>query len=107
MVAEMSDSKVFSKLDAKSGFQQIELDKASSLLIIILFNTPIGRYVWLRLPLALNVPLPENFQRILDEILEGIVGVTAIMDDILIVGCDLEQRNVVLCKVIEKANSYN
>ena len=104
VVAEMPDAKVFSKLDAKSGFLQIELDKASSLLTT--FNTPIGRYRWLRLPFGLKCA-PEIFQRIMDEMLEGIEGATAIMDDILIVGRDLEQHDAVLRKVIERATSYN
>ena len=43
VVAEMPDAKVFSKLDAKSGFLQIMLDEASSLLTT--FNTPVA--IWL------------------------------------------------------------
>lgn len=38
----MPGAKVFSVLDAKSGFLQIELDEASSLLTT--FSTPIGRF---------------------------------------------------------------
>ena len=85
VVAEMPDAKVFSKLDAKSGFLQIELDEAQSLLTT--FNTPVGWYRWLRLPFGLKCA-PKIFQRIMDEMLEGIEGATAIMDDILIVGRD-------------------
>ena len=71
-ISTIPDAKVFSKLDAKSGFLQIELDEVSSLLTTL--NTPLGRYRWLR----------QRFQRIMDQMLEGIVGATAIMDDILI-----------------------
>ena len=52
VVAEMPDAKVFSKLEVKSGFLQIKLDEALSLLTT--FNIPIGRYKWLRLPFGLK-----------------------------------------------------
>jgi len=47
------------------------------------------------------------FQRILDQMLEGIDGATAIMDDILIAGSNTEHHDAVLHKVIERATSYN
>ena len=55
VVAEMPDAKVFSKLEVKSGFLQIKLDEALSLLTT--FNNPIGRYKWLRLPFGLKCAL--------------------------------------------------
>ena len=83
VVASMPGAKVFSKIDAKSGFLQIKLDYESSLLTT--FNSPIGRYRWLRLPFAIK-SAPEIYQRIMDEMLEDIDGARAIMDDILIAG---------------------
>ena len=41
------------------------------------------RYRWLRLPFGIKCA-PEIFQRIVDQMLEGIEGATAIMDGILI-----------------------
>lgn len=52
VVSSIPGAKVFSVLDAKSGFLQIELDEASSFLTT--FNTPIGRFRWLRLPFGLK-----------------------------------------------------
>ena len=104
VVTEISNAKVFSKLDAKSGFLQIKLDEPSSLLTT--FNTPIGRCKWLRLPFGLKCA-PEIFQRIKDQMLEGIEGATAVMDDILIAGRDVEHHDAILRKVIERATSYN
>ena len=46
VIADIPEAQIFSVLDAKSGFMQIELDDESSLLTT--FNTPIGRYRWLR-----------------------------------------------------------
>ena len=75
VISAIPDAKVFSTLDTKSGFLQIKLDKASSLLTT--FNTPLGRYRWLRLPFGIKCAT-EIFQRIMDQMLEGIEGATAI-----------------------------
>ena len=64
----MPDAKIFSVLDAKNGFLQIELDEPSSYLTA--FNTPNGRYRWRRLPFGIKCA-PEIFQRALDQMLEG------------------------------------
>jgi len=71
VVSTISDAKVFSKLDAKSGFLQIKLDEASSLLTTL--NTPLGRYRWLSLPFGIKCA-PEIFQRIMDQMQEAIEG---------------------------------
>lgn len=52
IVSRMLNAKYFSKLDATSGFLQIQLDEESSKLCT--FNSPIGRYRFLRMPFGLN-----------------------------------------------------
>ena len=91
-------------LDAKSGFLQIKLDEESSYLTC--FNTPFGRYRWLRLPFGLKCA-PEIFQRIMDQMIEGIDGAVAIMDDILIAGPNVEVHDRILKQVIDRATNYN
>ncbi len=54
----------------------------------------------------LSVPL-RFFQRIMDGMLEGISGATAIMDDILIAAPDVKTHDAILCKITEKVTSYN
>ena len=102
--SEIPDAKVFSVLDAKSGFMQIKLDEESSLLTT--FNTPIGRFRWLRMPFGLKSS-PEVYQRIMDEMLENIDGAFAIMDDVLVAGRDLAHHDQILRKVIQRATLYN
>ena len=104
VVSAIPGAKVFSVLDAKSGFLQIRLDEESSL--ITTFNTPIGRYRWLRLPFGLKCA-PEIFQRIMDEMLEGIAGAVSVMDDILVAAPTMEEHDAILRRVVEKATSYN
>ncbi|GFR94327.1 transposon Ty3-I Gag-Pol polyprotein [Elysia marginata] len=101
---EIPNATVFSKLDAKSGFLQIKLDEDSSKLTT--FNTPLGRCKWLRLPFGLKCS-PEIFQKIMDQMLEGIDGAFAIMDDILIAGKDLQHHDEILKKVLRRATDYN
>lgn len=104
VVASFPGTKVFSVLDAKSGFLQIKLDYESSLLTT--FNTPQGRYRWLRLPFGIK-SAPEIFQRQMDQMLEGIPGARAIMDDILVAGTDEKEHDYNLQAVIDKATEYN
>lgn len=64
IVSNIPNACVFSKLDAKSGFLQIKLNEKSSYLTT--FNTPLGRFRWLRLPFGIK-SAPEIFQHIMDQ----------------------------------------
>ena len=104
VVASFSDAKVWSVLDAKSGFLQIQLDHESSLLTT--FNSPQGRYRWLRLPFGVR-SAPELYQRIMDTMLEDIPGARAVMDDILIGGRTQDKHDRILERVFRRATDYN
>ena len=84
LLPNLSKARIFSVADTKNGFWHIQLDDASSDLTT--FGTPWGRYRWLRLPFGIS-PSSEEFQRRLEEALEGLNGVKPIHDDILIYGC--------------------
>jgi hypothetical protein len=96
---KLKDSKLFSKLDAASGFWQIPLDESSQLLTT--FMTPHGRYAFCRMPFGIT-SAPEIFQRKMVEILTGLDGVEVLMDDILIHGSDLSQHNERLEKCLHR-----
>ena len=97
-------AKVFSVLDSKSGFLQIKLDYESSLLTT--FNTPQGRYCWLRLPFGVK-SAPEIFQKAMDRMLEGIEEAKAIMDNILVGGRDVDDHDRILQKLVDRATQWS
>ena len=72
-----------SKLDANSGFWQIEFTKQSSLLAT--FITPFDTYHFNLFPFGIT-SAPEHFQRCMSEVLQGLEGVVCLIDDILIYG---------------------
>ena len=79
VVAGMPQAKVFSVLDATSGYWQVKLDEASSKLCT--FNTLYGRYRFTRLPFGIKSG-PEVFQHRMSELFEDVEGVKAIVDDL-------------------------
>lgn len=81
---EIHKARIFTVADAKDGFWQVELDEESS--YFTTFGTPWSRYRWKRMPFGVS-PAPEEFQRRVNEALEGISGTMAIHDDILVYGC--------------------
>lgn len=96
---EMSGAKYFTKLDASQGFWQIRLDEDSTKYCT--FNTPFGRYSFLRLPFGI-VSASEIFHRAMENIIEGLEGVRAYIDDILIWGSSLQEHNSRLIRVLQK-----
>ena len=75
--------KCFSIFDALDGFTQVPLDDKSSFYTTM--QTPWGRYRWLRLPYGVS-SAPEEFQRRIQEALDGLNGIANIADDILCFG---------------------
>ena len=83
VLPNLAGAKVFSTVDAKDGFWHLKLDDESSRLTC--FESPFGRYRWLRLPFGIS-PSPELFQARIHSALVGLKGISCIADDILIAG---------------------
>lgn len=83
VTTKLAGAKYFSVLDARSGYWAIKLSNESSMLTT--FNTVFGRYRFLRLPFGI-ISAQDEFQRRVDETYEGLSGVAAIVDDVLVFG---------------------
>lgn len=104
ITSRLSKAKHFTVLDASSGFWQLKLDDDSSRLCT--FNTPFGRYRFLRLAFGIN-SAPEVFHRTVRQLFEGIEGVETYIDDLLVWGETKEQHDHRLRQVLERARAKN
>ena len=98
-LAKLAGAKIFSKLDANSGFWQIPLSTESQLLTT--FITPFGRFCFNKLPFGIS-SAPEVYQKRMNQILEGLPGVVSLIDDILIFGQNQEDHDARLRSVLER-----
>ena len=89
-LAQLSGARVFSKLDANSGFWQIPLAEDSRHMTT--FITPFGRFCFNKMPFGIS-SAPEHFQKRMSEILEGQPGVLCLLDDIIIYGNTQEEHD--------------
>ena len=96
----LPDAKIFSTLDATSGFWQIPQDEESSFLTC--FNTPFGRYRFKRLPFGIR-SAPEVYQRVMEELFGGIEGCEVIADDLMVWERNDEEHDQRLKKVLDRA----
>jgi hypothetical protein len=99
LLAQISESKIFTKLDCNSGFWQEKLDEQSRLLTT--FITPFGRFCFNRMPFGIKTA-PEHYQKKMNEILDGLDGQICIIDDILIHGKTQKEHDTRLRAVLKK-----
>ena len=97
ILAQLSGAKVFTKLDANSGFWQIKLAEESALLTTLI--TPCGRYCFNRVPFGIT-SAPEYFQKRMSHILAGLPGIVCMIDDTLVYGGTQEEHDRNLKAVI-------
>ena len=98
-LAQLAEAKLFSKLDANSGFWQIPLSPTSRLLTT--FITPTGRYCFNKLPFGI-ASAPEHFQKRMSNILSDLTGVVCQMDDVLVFGRNRAEHDACLLAALQK-----
>ena len=98
-IAQLTGTKVFSKLDANSEFWQIPLTTSSKLLTTSLTHN--GRYCFNKLPFSIS-SAPEHFQKRMNNILLGLPGVLYHMDNVLVFDKDTQEHDTRLEKVLQQ-----
>jgi hypothetical protein len=99
LLPDLSEARVFSKVDLAFAFWHVELDEESSKLTT--FSTSYGRFRWLRLPFGLNVS-SDIFQKRLNQELLGLEGVRCIADDILVYGTNEKDHDQNFERLLER-----
>ena len=99
VASRMPNATVFSTLDARTGFWQINLDHESSLLTT--FSTPFGRYRFRGITSA-----SEVFQRAMEELFAG-YPCAIVVDDLLVWGEGTVEHDANLRKVLQRAREVN
>ena len=95
---------VFSKIDLKSGYWQIEMAAESRYLTSMI--TPKGLYQWKRVPFGLS-SAPSCFQKIIRSIIADCEGTTNLLDDIAIAGFDRQDHDRKLNNVLAQLNKHH
>lgn len=94
----LADATVFTVLDAKASFWQVQLDDESSKLTC--FNSPLGRFKFLRMPYGISSG-SEVFQRTMEVLFEG-YPCEIIVDDLLVYGKDMKEHDANLKRVLQR-----
>lgn len=100
---DMNGATVFSKIDLKWGFHQVELDKDSR--DITTFCSHIGLFRYARLMFGINAA-PEKYHKIVQDLFKKCLGVANIADDLIIYGCGIQEHDERLFKVLDILRSH-
>ena len=98
LINDLNGSTVFSKLDLKSGYNQLVLDESSR--SITTFSTHMGIFRYKRLNFGTN-SASEVFQKTISSIIQSIDGAKNISDDILVYGRTQREHDAALDKVLK------
>ena len=99
VLESLNGSTVFSKLDLRWGFHQIELEHNSR--DITSFATDDGIFRYKRLSFGVN-EAQEKYQHIITQTMAGLKGVANIADELVVHGQDSEEHDRNLIKVLER-----
>uniref|UniRef100_A0A3P9MCB8 Gypsy retrotransposon integrase-like protein 1 n=1 Tax=Oryzias latipes TaxID=8090 RepID=A0A3P9MCB8_ORYLA len=99
ILENMTGATMFSKLDLKWGYHQIELEPESRSITTFVTHTGLWRYKRLMFGIS---SAPEIYQHIIGQVLQGIPGVHNISDDIIVSGETMQQHDERLHQVLQR-----
>lgn len=99
ITTRLTGAKYLSKLDCNNGYWQLRMDKESQLLTT--FNSPFGRYCFLRMPFGIK-SAQEVFQKRVSQLFENLKGVETDIDDILVWGTTRKEHDDRLRSVLNR-----
>ncbi|CAC5379137.1 unnamed protein product [Mytilus coruscus] len=99
ITTRLTGAKYLSKLDCNNGYWQLRMDKESQLLTT--FNSPFGRYCFLRIPFGIK-SAQEVFQKRVSQLFENLKGVETDIDDILVWGTTRKEHDDRLRSVLNR-----
>ena len=98
MFAKLAKGKRYTKLDLSQAYLQVPIDEESKRLLVV--NTPRGLFRYTRLPYGVS-SAPGIFQRLMENVLQGIPNVIVYIDDILVTGANEEEHLKTLSLVLD------
>ena len=104
VLEELNGSTVFSKLDLRHGFHQVELHADSR--DITTFVTHDGLFRYKRLSFGVNAA-PEKYQYIISQVIADIEGVINIADDLIVHGKTVAEHDQSLHKLLARLEEKN
>lgn len=87
MFVSLQKGTYFSKIDLSQAYMQLKLNEESQKRCTI--STHKGLFSYCRIPYGISYA-PEIFQKVIEQTLQGLEGVTALLDDLLISGLHLQ-----------------
>lgn len=94
----------FTTLDLASGFYQVEMEPKD--IHKTGFNVERGHYEFLRMPMGLKNS-PSTFQRVMDNVLQGVPNTIVYLDDILVFSTSLQEHIVNLKQIFQRLRETN
>ena len=103
MLEQLQGATVFSSLDLKSAYHQLDLHPDSRSLTTFITHQGLMRYK--RCPYGLK-SLPQAFQKVMEAVLRGLSGVQVYLDDVIIFAQSSSQHEARLAAVMERLRQH-